>query len=102
MIKYTIEQLKEYLDKGGDIDKAFDETFSCYTPIDDKECLQCPSCFRKCVPFILLGKTFTKEQQIRLKSFVDSYVKYNISEFENDDDNYTNQTLEAIKIIENW
>jgi len=98
--KYDL--LKEYLEQGGDIDRAFDETFSCYTPNNDKECLHCPSCFRKCVPFILLGKTFTEEQKLKLKSFVNTYVKYNISEFENDDDNYTNQTLKAIEIIENW
>lgn len=57
--KYTKTQLLSiYLKQGGNIDKAFNASFSCYNPIDNKECWQCKPCFRKFISFALNGYNF--------------------------------------------
>jgi len=49
---YTKERLlREYIEQGGDIDTAWNETFSCYEPVGDKECGICASCKRKIQAF---------------------------------------------------
>ena len=48
--------LKEYLKKYPDgLQKAFDESFSCFEPIDGKECGKCPSCLHKREAFRNVG-----------------------------------------------
>ena len=49
------EMLRLYLEKGGDIQTAWDETFSCYTPIEEKMCGQCTSCQSKIQAFKNVG-----------------------------------------------
>lgn len=41
------ELVSMYIKNGGDIKKAYNESFSCYTPKDGKECGECPSCKQK-------------------------------------------------------
>lgn len=52
--KYTKpELLKLYIDNGGDPYKAFNESYSCFTPLEDKsECRGCRACFLKLMAFI--------------------------------------------------
>lgn len=60
--KYTkTEMLKLYKEQGGDIEKLFYESFSCYNPVDGHECWQCKPCFRKCIAYALNGMRFEKE-----------------------------------------
>lgn len=40
-----------YVKNGGDIEKAYNESFSCYTPKNGKECGECPSCKQKIEAF---------------------------------------------------
>lgn len=48
--------LKEYLKKyPNGLKKAFDESFSCFEPIDGKECGKCPSCLHKREAFRNVG-----------------------------------------------
>lgn len=57
---YTKEDLlKMYLDNGGDLDEAFNQSFSCYEPdIHGHECWHCKPCFRKFVAFESVGYQF--------------------------------------------
>lgn len=61
--KYTKTQmLKLYKDQGGDVDALMKQSFSCYDPIDGKECWCrngiCKPCFRKYVSYKLNGAHF--------------------------------------------
>ena len=53
--------LKMFIEQGGDINEAFNYSFSCYNPVDGKECWHCKPCFRKFVSFALNGMKFEKE-----------------------------------------
>ena len=60
--KYTKTQLlKMYIEQGGNIETAFNSSFSCYKPNNGKECWHCKPCFRKFVSFALNGMKFNKE-----------------------------------------
>lgn len=64
---YTKEDLlKAYIEQGGDLDKAFHESFSCYEPDEEgNECWCnhgiCKPCFRKFVAFDSMGYKFPDE-----------------------------------------
>lgn len=53
--------LKEFIAQGGDIDEAFEQSFSCYNPTDGRECWQCKPCFRKFTAFASVGYQFPPE-----------------------------------------
>lgn len=61
--KYTKEDLlKMYMDQGGDLDKAYNESFSCYEPDEEGNiCHKCKPCFRKFVAFASVGYEFPEE-----------------------------------------
>lgn len=69
------ELLKMYLDMGGDLDEAFNNSFSCYNPDKDgHECFCCKPCFRKFVAFESLGYKFDD----KVLSKVIPYIAHNI------------------------
>ena len=53
-----------YLEQGGSVEKALNESFSCYTPIIEggsvKECHNCRPCFRKMMGFWVNNAKFPK------------------------------------------
>ena len=61
--KYTKEDLlKMYVEQGGDLDKAYNESFSCYEPDEEGNvCYQCKPCFRKFIAFASVGYEFPEE-----------------------------------------
>ena len=59
--KHKEEILKEYLDQGGDIKYAWDNTFSCYNPKDGKMCGECSSCRKRIEAFRKNGFDYDKE-----------------------------------------
>lgn len=63
--------LKRYLDEGGDIEKAYKETVSCYTPKNGKGCMSCTSCMSKFVAFYNNGYNFTKKDIQRFLDYVE-------------------------------
>ena len=72
--KYTkTEMLKLYKDQGGDIEKLFHESFSCYNPVDGHECWACKPCFRKAIAYALNGMKLDQE-------IVDKVVAYILKE----------------------
>ena len=74
--KYTkTEMLKLYKDQGGDIEKLFHESFSCYNPVDGHECWACKPCFRKAIAYALNGMKLDQE-------IVDKVVSYILKEIQ--------------------
>lgn len=66
--------LQKYLKNGGDITKAFYSTFSCYNPIDNKECWACKPCFRKFVAFYLNFFDFPDEICITVAKYIEKEI----------------------------
>lgn len=52
------ELLQMYIKGGGDAGEAWIKTFSCYSPINDKECGECSSCLKKRKAFKVCGYEF--------------------------------------------
>ncbi len=73
------ELLGEYIKMGGHINTAYDETFSCYHPTDDKECMNCTACFSKFTAFYNNGYKFTDEQ---IKTFVNNVLNSKVAKQE--------------------
>lgn len=74
-IKYSKSELIEiYLNNGGDVNELKDKTFSCYTPIDNKECLNCFPCFRKFALLYAHGCQYSDEECLKMWE----YIKKNI------------------------
>ena len=65
--KYNL--LVMYLNQGGSIDKAFNETTSCYAPVNDEECWNCSSCFKKFIAFDRVGYKFPQ-------NIIDKWLSY--------------------------
>lgn len=73
--KYTkTDMLKLYKDQGGNVEQLFYESFSCYHPLDGKECWACKPCFRKYIAYALNGMKFDRE----ITETVISYIKKEI------------------------
>lgn len=66
--------IKKYIEQGGDIDAFKKETFSCYTPVEDKECLSCKACFRKFVACYSNGAQYAKEELEKVYEFTEQNV----------------------------
>lgn len=68
--KYSKSQLLGiYLNMGGAWETAYNETFSCFTPKDGKECRGCRACFLKLMAFIDNGIDLPRE-------IVEPYLPY--------------------------
>jgi 7-cyano-7-deazaguanine synthase len=59
--KTKTKLLLDFINQGGDINKAFNESFSCYQPVNHKECWMCKPCIRKFVAFYCNGFQFSQE-----------------------------------------
>jgi 7-cyano-7-deazaguanine synthase in queuosine biosynthesis len=82
--KTKTELLKMYLEQGGDINKAYNETISCYNPVNGSSCMSCSSCMSKFVAFYNNGYKFNNEE---IKKFI-NYVE----------NNYETQKADVIKL----
>lgn len=54
------DMLRMYIEQGGSAKRAWDETFSCYQPINGQMCGECSSCKKKIMAFKENGFDFTK------------------------------------------
>lgn len=73
--KYTkTDMLALYKEQGGNVEELFYESFSCYHPVDGKECWTCKPCFRKYIAYALNGMKFEKE----ITETVINYIKKEI------------------------
>lgn len=64
------QMIKQFINSGGDIQEAFNRSFSCYNPHEDKECWACKPCFRKYVSFKLNGMKFDKEVEDTVIAYI--------------------------------
>lgn len=76
--KYSKGQLlKMYVDAGYPWQKAYKDTFSCYTPVNNNECHNCRPCFLKLMAFV--DNNFIPNKDV-LKTYV-PYIKQKLSEY---------------------
>lgn len=74
-LRYTKDDLiQQYLDGGGSIDRFKNETFSCYMPDNEKECLMCKACFRKFIACFGNGADYSHDDLIRMYTFIEQNV----------------------------
>lgn len=64
------ELVEEYLKDGGSLKNLYEDSFSCYTPKNNKPCLSCKPCFRKYICLAGYGYKFTKEERQKMYDFV--------------------------------
>lgn len=70
-----VDLLEIYKKQGGDLEKAFKETFSCYYPrITGEECWACKPCFRKVVAFTIAGLKLDKKIKDRVIRYLESEI----------------------------
>ena len=63
--------INEYLEKGGDLETAVKESFSCHHPTDEGEpCWHCKPCFRKWLAFKKCGYPFNEEINQRMFNYL--------------------------------
>ena len=72
--KSKSELINEYLRKGGTIDELKQATFSCYTPIEGKECLMCYPCFRKFALLYAHGAQYTRLERHKMWLYVKAQI----------------------------
>lgn len=68
------EILQEYLNKGHDIAEVKENTFSCYSPVDNKECMQCYPCFRKFAILYSLGYTYPEDEELKMWDYIKNQI----------------------------
>ena len=67
-----VDLLRMYKEQGGDLEKAFNETFSCYYPRENgKECWACKPCFRKAVAFTLAGLDIGEDKAKKVIRYIE-------------------------------
>lgn len=82
---YTKGQLlRKYLQNGGDIDVAFNETFSCYHPHEGKECWSCEACARKYIAFAINGYSFDDDVTAKVRKYITEHILPNINNHDYD------------------
>ena len=72
--KTKTQLLAMYIEQGGDIEKAFNHSFSCYNPEHGRECWSCKPCFRKFVSFALNGMRFAPEVESKAIQYIKSEI----------------------------
>ncbi len=77
-----VQLLKEYLQHGGSIEKAFYESFSCYFPKPDNEsCWNCKPCARKFMAFKACGFDAGVMSLSQVEKFIDQSRKEEYADF---------------------
>lgn len=96
---YKNEILDLYISKGGNINQLKDETFSCYTPINGKECFDCYPCFRKFSLLFANGAEYTKEERKKMWEYVRKNVIPTKEEGGYDGTYYTDRGVESVFLV---
>lgn len=66
--------LERYVAQGGTVDEVRESTFSCYTPVDGRECFGCYPCFRKFAILHSHGAGYSKEERERMWEYVRTQI----------------------------
>lgn len=91
--------VREYIKRGGDIERIRAETFSCYTPIDGRECGACYPCFRKYAALHTNGLEYPEEYERRMWEFVKEQVIPTADEGGYDGTYYTERKGESAELV---
>ena len=73
--KTKSDLIRMYLEQGGAISEAFNQSFSCYNPINGHECWHCKPCFRKFVSFELNGYKFNSDTISTVINYINTEIK---------------------------
>lgn len=68
------ELLDRYLKAGGNIVDFVENTFSCYSPEHDKECLHCKPCYRKFLLGYYHGYNYSEQQKDTVIKYLKEYI----------------------------
>lgn len=71
---YKNELLEEYVKQGGSLESLYNDSFSCFTPVNGKPCLSCKPCFRKYVCLADAGFEFSKQERETMYNFVRQHI----------------------------
>ena len=93
------ELLKEFIEKGGDIDEAFKQSFSCYTPINGEPCWECKPCWRKVISFMLNGYKFDKEVKNKVRRIIEKEIEPEIIAGNYGRGKEDQEILDALKLL---
>lgn len=96
------ELLTEYVSQGGILREVWENSFSCYHPVNNRPCLNCKACFRKAIPFIVAGMEFKTEEKEAIKKFLDDKVLTDMDNYTKDKGKEGEDCLQAIQIIQKW
>ena len=66
--------IKQYLDMGGTADEIKENSFSCYSPVNDEECFNCYPCFRKFALLSYFGAHYIESQRNKMKEYIHRYI----------------------------
>ena len=91
--------VREYIKRGGDIERVRAETFSCYTPIDGRECGACYPCFRKYAALHTNGLEYPLVYERRMWEFVKGQVIPTADEGGYDGTHYTEREGESAELV---
>lgn len=72
--KTKVQLLDMYIKNGGSIDKFVEETFSCYTPCNDEECLACKPCYRKFLLAYHYGHRYSNSDKNKMIQYLKTQV----------------------------
>lgn len=93
------EVLAKYIETGGDLETAYNESFSCYEPEPNgTECWNCQPCFRKAVAFTLNGYEFTDGKKKKLINFYERKILPDWNNWSKYHKKEAKETLIAIKL----
>lgn len=65
--------LAQYVREGGQLETAYRSTFSCYSPVNGKECLACSSCAAKFAAFYNNGYQFSAKEKEAFADYVSKH-----------------------------
>lgn len=66
--------IEEYLRQGGDIERLRQESFSCYTPVNEEECFDCFPCWRKFCHLHYYGAVYSENEERKMLSYAEKFI----------------------------
>lgn len=93
------ELIKLFLSNGGNINSLRAETFSCYTPVDGRECFDCYPCFRKFAILFANGAKYTRDERAQMWKYIKAKVIPRKEEGGCDGTYYTDRYKESKDLI---
>lgn len=97
--RYKNELLREYLNNGGNIQKVKEDTFSCYTPINNNECFECYPCFRKFALLYANGCQYSQEEKEKMWQYIKTNIIPTKEEGGYPGTYYTDRGYESVDLI---